>query len=190
MAIRLLALCGSARRGSINRRLLDLAATRARAAGAEVTMFELAADTLPLFDEDREAAEGLPAAAVALKAQIRDHDGLLIASPEYNGFFTPLLKNAIDWASRPEPGKTFPYTGKAAALLAASEGGLGGIRGLPNLRVLLSTLGVTVSPTQLALARAHQAYAADGNLADPALAALLDKCVADLLRLCEGLKAA
>lgn len=190
MGIRLLALCGSARRNSINRRLLDLAVARARAAGAEVTVFELAADTLPLFDEDREAANGLPAAAVALKAAFRAHDGLLIASPEYNGFFTPLLKNAIDWVSRPEPGAASPFAGKAAALLAASDGALGGIRGLPHLRVLLSTLGVTVAPTQLALARASQAYAADGGLADAGLAALLETAVRDLMRLCAALKAA
>lgn len=184
MSIRLLALCGSARQGSINARLLALAVANARAAGAQVTEFPLTATTLPMFDQDAEAAQGLPPGAVALKAAFRAHDGLLVASPEYNGFFTPLLKNAIDWVSRPEPGAVSPFAGKAAALLAASDGALGGIRGLPHLRLLLSNLGVTVAPTQLALARASQAYAADGGLADAGQAAMLDMAVRDLLRLC------
>ena len=189
MAVRLLALCGSARQGSINARLLALAVATARARGAEVTEFPLAANLLPLMDEDLETAQGLPPAAVQLKAAFAAHDGLLIGSPEYNGFFTPLLKNAIDWVSRPVPGQASPFAGKTAALFAASTGTLGGIRGLPHLRLLLSNLGVTVAPGQMALARADQAYGADGRLADAGQQAMLEKCIDDLLRLTAGLRA-
>ncbi len=189
MTVRLLAFCGSARRDSINRRLLGLAVAHARSLGAEVTELALTPSLLPLYDGDLEAAEGLPAAARELKAQFAGHDGFLIASPEYNGFFTPLLKNTIDWVSRPLADAPPPFAGKTAALFAASAGVLGGIRGLPHLRLLLSNLGVTVAPGQMALGRADQAYAADGQLADASQRAMLEKCVADLLRLTTGLKA-
>jgi chromate reductase len=190
MAVKLLALCGSARRDSINGRLLALAVAAARASGAEVTECALTTDLLPLFDQDREAAEGIPAAAMELKVAFQAHDGLLIASPEYNGFFSPLLKNAIDWVSRPVAGAPSPFAGKTAALFAASGGALGGIRGLPHLRLLLSNLGVQVAAGQMALAKAEQAYGADGRLADAGQQAMLEKCVADLLRLTAGLKPA
>ena len=189
MSIKLLALCGSARRESINGRLLKVAVGLARAAGAEVTEYGLTTDLLPLFDEDREAAGGLPAAALELKAAFSAHDGLLIASPEYNGFFTPLLKNSIDWVSRPVAGASSPFAGKTACLMAASAGALGGIRGLPHLRLLLSNLGVHVAAGQMALARADQAFDATGNLADAGQRAMLERCVADMLRLTTGVVA-
>ena len=182
MTTRLLALCGSARRESINRRLLDVSATIAREHGAEVTLFELPADALPLYDGDLEEAMGLPSAVMALKAEFLAHDGLLIASPEYNGFFSPLLKNAIDWVSRPVPGTASPFAGKTAALLSASTGTLGGIRGLPHLRLLLSNLGVMVAPGQMALALADKAYGEDGKLL-PTQQGMLEKCVDDFVRL-------
>jgi chromate reductase len=187
MDVKLFALCGSARKDSINGRLLSLAVATARMQGAQVTEFALTTDLLPLFDEDREAANGIPAAAMALKAAFAAHDGLLIASPEYNGFFSPLLKNAIDWVSRPVAGAPSPLAGKTAALFAASTGALGGIRGLPHLRLLLSNLNVQVAAGQMALAKADQAYGADGKLADAGQQAMLEKCIADLLRLTRGL---
>ncbi len=189
MSVRLLAFCGSARKESFNRRLLASAVGTARGAGADVTDFDLRADLLPLYDGDLEAQHGLPAAARELKQLFAAHDGFLIASPEYNGFFPPLLKNALDWVSRPAPDLPAPYAGKTAGLLAASPGALGGIRCLPHLRLLLTNLGVTVSPAQMALGRADQAFAADGSLADSAQRSMLDKTVADLIRLTQALKA-
>lgn len=188
MSVRLLAFCGSARKESCNRRLLAAAVRAARAAGASVTELELRSDLLPIYDGDLEALHGLPAAALELKAQFAAHDGFLIASPEYNGFFSPLLKNALDWVSRPAPDAPAPYAGKTAGLLAASPGALGGIRCLPHLRLLLTNLGVTVSPVQLALGRADQAFADDGGLADAAQQKMLEKVVADLIRLATALK--
>jgi chromate reductase, NAD(P)H dehydrogenase (quinone) len=188
MPVQLLAFCGSARKESGNRRLLALAVKAARAAGAEVTEFDLRADLLPLYDGDLEAQHGLPQAARDLKQLFAAHDGFLIASPEYNGFFPPLLKNALDWVSRPAPDLPAPYAGKTAGLLAASPGALGGIRCLPHLRLLLSNLGVTVSPAQMALGRADQAFAADGSLAEANQQSMLDKTVADLIRLTAAVK--
>ncbi|MCX7148196.1 MAG: NAD(P)H-dependent oxidoreductase [Rhodocyclales bacterium] len=189
MTIRLLAFCGSARKESCNRLLLAAAVTTARAAGAAVAELDLRSDLLPIYDGDLEAQHGLPAAALELKKLFAGHDGLLIASPEYNGFFSPLLKNALDWVSRPAPNMPSPYAGKAAGLLAASPGALGGIRCLPHLRLLLSNLGVTVSPTQLALGQADHAFAGDGSLADANQQKMLDKVVGDLIRLATAIRA-
>jgi NAD(P)H-dependent FMN reductase len=183
MPVHLLAFCGSARRESYNRRLLAAAVAAARGAGAEVTELDLRADLLPLYDGDLEAQHSLPPSARELKQLFAAHDGFLIASPEYNGFFPPLLKNALDWVSRPAPDLPAPYSGKTAGLLAASPGALGGIRCLPHLRLLLSNLGVTVSPAQMALGNADHAFAADGRLENAAQQAMLEKTVADLIRL-------
>ena len=188
MSVRLLAICGSARKESANRRLLAAAVRAARAAGATVTELNLRSDLLPIYDGDLEAQNGLPAAALELKAQFAAHDGFLIASPEYNGFFSPLLKNTLDWVSRPAPDLPAPYAGKAAGLLAASPGALGGIRCLPNLRLLLTNLGVTVSPAQLALGHADQAFDSAGNLGTPNQQKLLEQVVADLIRLATAIK--
>lgn len=188
MSVRLLAFCGSARKESVNRRLLAAAVRVARAAGASVTELDLRSDLLPIYDGDLEAQHGLPAAALELKAQFAAHEGFLIASPEYNGFFSPLLKNTLDWVSRPAPDLPSPYAGKAAGLLAASPGALGGIRCLPHVRLLLTNLGVTVSPAQLALGHADTAFTGDGRLVDSQQQKSLDKVVADLIRLTAAIK--
>lgn len=91
--------------------------------------------------------------------------------------------------SRPAPDLPAPYAGKTAGLLATSPGALGGIRCLPHLRLLLNNLGVTVSPAQMALGRADQAFAADGSLIDSKQQGMLEKTVADLIRLTQAVKA-
>jgi NAD(P)H-dependent FMN reductase len=168
MPARILAFAGSARRESFNRRLITIAANGARQAGADVTLIELHDYPLPLFDQDFEAEQGLPTNALALKKLFLDHDGLLISSPEYNSSITPLLKNTIDWVSRSSPGETSlaAYKGKAAALMAASPGRLGGLRGLVHVRSILSNIGVLVLPDQVAVSQADQAFADDGRLRD------------------------
>ena len=155
----------------------------------EVAVSELKSGARAIVPGDLEASEGLPAGAVRLQQLFSEHDGLLLASPEYNGFFPPLLKNTLDWVSRPAPDLPAPYAGKSAGLLAASPGALGGIRCLPHLRLLLSNLGVTVSPAQLALGQADKAFADDGRLADSRQQAMLEKVVADLIRLTTAIKA-
>jgi NAD(P)H-dependent FMN reductase len=168
---RILAFGGSLRRDSFNQKLVALAAAGARAAGADVTVISLRDFPMPVFDQDLEDSAGKPEAAVRLKALFASHHGLLIASPEYNSSITAALKNAIDWVSRADSDDEPPISalsGKSAVLCAASPGGLGGLRGLVHLRAILGNLGITVLPDQFALGSAHNAFAADGSLADPA----------------------
>jgi len=166
---KILAFSGSARKNSFNQRLVKIAAQGAEQAGAEVTVVNLADFPMPIFNQDDEAERGLPEAARAFKQLLIAHDGFLIASPEYNSAFSPLLKNAIDWASRREGEETplLAYRGKVAAIMAASPGALGGLRGLVFLRLLLSNIGVTVLPEQQAIVQADKALHPDGYLNDP-----------------------
>ncbi len=164
----ILAFSGSTRKGSVNTKLLHVVAGAARDAGAEVTIADLADYDMPIFNEDLEAAHGLPESVKAFKDLLKAHDGLLIASPEYNSSFSPLLKNAIDWASRPREGET-PlecFRGKVAGLLAASPGYFGGYRGLQQVRYLLGNIGVVVLPDMFSLPGAFDAFNEDGSLKD------------------------
>lgn len=169
-APRILALAGSLRAGSYNRRVLAVAADGARAAGADVTGIDLRDFPLPVYDADLESASGLPEAALALKERFRAAEGLLVASPEYNSAISGTLKNVFDWVSRPAPGEKplACFKGKVAALCAASPGALGGIRGLASVRVVLGNLGVVLLPDQVALPKAAEAFDAEGSLLDPA----------------------
>ncbi|WP_299411630.1 NAD(P)H-dependent oxidoreductase [Acaryochloris sp. IP29b_bin.148] len=168
--IKILAFAGSARVESFNKKLVKIAAAGAMDAGAEVTLIDLLDYPMPLFNEDLEAKDGLPESVLQFKALLKSHQGLLIACPEYNGSITPLLKNAIDWASRPEPEEApmalSCFNGKVAALLATSPGGLGGMRGLVHVRAILEGIGVLVIPEQKAIPGAYQAFDEQGNLAD------------------------
>lgn len=166
---KILAFAGSTRTGSYNKQLVRVAAEAAREAGAEVTVIDLRDLALPLFDEDLEAAQGLPEHAKDLKAMMKAADGFLIASPEYNSSVTAVLKNAIDWASRAESDDEPPlssFRGKAAALISASPGALGGLRGLVHLRAILGNIGVLVLPDQFALGAAYDAFDDNGQLKD------------------------
>jgi chromate reductase, NAD(P)H dehydrogenase (quinone) len=160
--VTILALCGSSRRDSLNQRLLDQAALGAHAAGAEVTSIRLSDFELPIYDADWEAEHGLPDGAETLKALLTRHQGLLIATPEHNGGYTALLKNALDWMSRPSGFAA----GKVAALVSASPGLLGGVKSQLSLQVVLGKLGVLVIPDCFALGAAHQAFDARGRLRD------------------------
>jgi NAD(P)H-dependent FMN reductase len=160
---KILAFAGSARRDSFNKKLIRIAVEGARAAGGDVTLIDLADYRMPLYDGDDEAAGGLPENAVKMRALFAQHSALLIASPEYNSSISPLLKNTIDWVSRPtkdEPGLKY-ITGKCAGLLSASPGGLGGLRGLVHVRAILGNIGVTVIPQQLAVSGAANAFDGD-----------------------------
>jgi NAD(P)H-dependent FMN reductase len=168
MKPRILAFAGSLRRESFNKKLVPIAAKAARDAGAEVTQIDLKDFQLPLFDQDLEAEGGMPENGKKLKQLFIDHDGLLIACPEYNSSITAVLKNTIDWVSRPSLGEPslVAFRGKVATLLSASPGALGGLRGLVHVRSILSNIGVIVLPDQIAVAKAHEAFNADGSLKD------------------------
>jgi len=179
---KILALAGSTRTGSYNKKLIRVAAAAAQAAGAEVTLVDLRDLPMPLFDEDLETAQGIPENAQKLKALMKAHQGLLLACPEYNSSITGVLKNAIDWASRPMEGEE-PlecFTGKVAALMSASPGSLGGLRGLVAVRSILENLQVLVLPEQVAVAKAHDAFAEDGSLRDAKRAAAISSLAAKL----------
>jgi NAD(P)H-dependent FMN reductase len=166
---KILAFAGSTRIDSYNKKLVKIAAAGAKAAGAEVTYIDLRDLPLPLYDEDLEAQEGLPANARTFKDLMISHQGLLIASPEYNSSLTAVLKNAIDWASRPAPNEAplAAFAGKVATIMSASPGALGGLRGLVHLRSILGNIKVLVLPDQIAVSKAYEAFNPDGTLVDP-----------------------
>ncbi len=162
------AFAASLRTGSFNRSLIAVAANAARESGSSVTLLDLREFPLPIYDGDLEKREGLPENALRLKEILAAHDGFLFSLPEYNGSVTPLFKNTIDWASRPVDGKPGLgwARGRPVALLSASNGALGGLRGLYHARWVLQTIGMIVLPGQKALARAATAFDADGALVD------------------------
>ncbi|HJV27159.1 MAG TPA: NAD(P)H-dependent oxidoreductase [Aromatoleum sp.] len=186
--IRLLAMPGSARRESLNRRLLKILVRGAEQAGATVTVYEPRDNEMPLYDGDLEAAEGIPAAAARLQRLFSEHHGLLLATPEYNGFFPPLVKNTFDWLSRPIPdgsGKpgTIHVRGKPAGMVAASPGALGGMRSLQHCRQYLSNLGFLVVPDQVGVPKADSAFDAEGELVDARVRASVEGVGASVARL-------
>ncbi len=166
---RIVAFACSLREGSFNRRLVRVAGDGLEAAGARVTRLDLRDYPLPLYDADLEKWDGLPANALALKDVFAAHDGILFSLPEYNGSMTPLFKNTIDWASRPTPSAKDGLAwarNKPVALTSASNGALGGMRGLFQARWTLTICGMLVIPQQKALSKAATAFDAAGNLID------------------------
>jgi chromate reductase, NAD(P)H dehydrogenase (quinone) len=168
MTHKIIAFSGSARKESYNQKLVTIAALGAQQAGAEVTLVNLADYPMPLFNQDLEKAEGLPKPAQTLKALFSEHDGILIASPEYNSAFSPLLKNTLDWISRKEGDETYQvaFRNKIAVIMSASPGALGGLRGLVFLRMLLANIGILVLPDQVPVPHADKAFQETGQLLD------------------------
>ncbi len=167
--LRILAFAGSTRELSLNNRLVRIAEVGARDAGASVTHVDLRDYRLPVFDQDDESAGGKPDAAKAIKALMVSHQGFLIAAPEYNSSITGVLKNTIDWVSRPDPDDESPmpaFRGKVVTIMSASPGALGGLRGLVHVRSMLGNLGCLVLPDQVAVSKAHEAFTEDGTLVD------------------------
>lgn len=170
--LRLLVIAGSARNGSLSLRLAGAAAALAGEAGAQIDSFDLRALQLPVYDGDLEAAQGVPDSTLRLLDAIRSADALLVVTPEYNGFPTPLLVNAFDWLSRLGPVGDRPAglavtANKPVALLSASPGPLGGLRSMNFLRQYLQmAFAMIVVPQQFALVRAHEAFDDQGALKD------------------------
>lgn len=184
-------LAGSARKDSINKKLVYLAASMIKAAGADATVVDLNDYDMPLYNSDVEKEQGMPENAKKLKQVFIQHDGFFIASPEYNGAYSALLKNTIDWLSRPHEDNEPPlsaYNGKVAALGAVSPGALGGLRGLVPLKMLLGNIGVMVIPSQVAIGAGFKAFDAEGQLIDKRHATLLKTTLDELLRTTERLK--
>ena len=165
---KILAFAGSTREASYNKQLVKIAANGARAAGAEVTYIDFRDFPLPLYDGDLEAKEGIPENARKLKQLMKEHQGLLIASPEYNSSISGVLKNTIDWISRPEGDEPLLacFVDKVAVIMSASPGGFGGMRGLVHLRSILGNIKVLVLPDQIAVSNAFEVFNPDGTLKD------------------------
>jgi NAD(P)H-dependent FMN reductase len=191
MTIKLLAFAGSTRTGAFNQALLDLAVAAARTQGAEVTAIRLKDFDLPLYDGDIEA-NAFPQAARDLKALFRAHHGFLISTPEHNGSLGAVLKNAIDWASRPTDGETMvtlsAFRGKVAGIMSASISPFGGLRGITHLRQILGTIQVVVATEQVLLPAAHTGFDDAGALKDALPAQLLGGMVARVIELAEKLQ--
>lgn len=182
--IKLLAFAGSLRKDSYNKQLVKLAAEKAKEQGVDVTFIDLKEYSLPIFDEDLEK-EMVPENLPALRELFKNADGLLIASPEYNGSFSSVLKNTLDWLSRPAKDDSYTpaYGQYTVGLMAASPGGLGGIRGLSHIRELMSNLGSVVAPSQIALGAAYEAFDENGQLKNPAMNDRLSALVQQVLQL-------
>ncbi len=171
-----LGLSGSLRTHSYNRRLLDAAAA-ALPEGVSLDVYGGIAD-LPPYNDDVESVE-TPAAVHALREAIARADAVLVATPEYNSSMPGLLKNALDWASRPFPDNAL--RGKPVAVVGASTGLFGAVWAQAETRKVLEAIGATVIDEELPVGQAHQAFAADGSLVDrdvnAALVALVSKVV-------------
>jgi NAD(P)H-dependent FMN reductase len=180
---KILAFAGSTRRESFNKKLIRVASEAARQAGGEVTLIDLADFPLPLYDGDLEAESGQPENSQRLYELFKGHQALLLACPEYNSSITALLKNVIDWVSRPRPGEPelVAFTGKVAALLSASPGGFGGMRGLVHVRAILGNIGTLVIPSQVAIPKVNEAFNDDGSLRDEKLAQRIAKVAKELV---------
>jgi NAD(P)H-dependent FMN reductase len=164
---KILAFAGSLRKDSYNKKLVQIAIRGAQREGAEVTYIDLCDYPLPVYDGDIEANEGLPENAIKLKKLMWAHDGFLISAPEYNSSITGVLKNTIDWASRNASADEVYlscFIDKVAALMSASPGGLGGLRGLVHLRAILGNINTLVIPAQKCISNASDVFDANGNL--------------------------
>ena len=162
---KILAFAGSTRKESFNKKLVKIAADAARAAGAQVTFLDLRDIPMPLYDGDLEAEQGIPENAKKLKALLLAHDGLLISAPEYNSSISGVLKNAIDWASRPYGDNA--WDGKPVAMMGASVGAMGTARAQYHLRQVFVFLNMyPLNRPEVMIANASQRFDEKGNLTD------------------------
>lgn len=165
MTPKILVFAGSIRSGAYSGKTADVAWKELAQQGAEVTRISLADYPLPIMDQDLEAEKGVPENAYKLARLLAAHDGVLIATPEYNGGMPPLLKNAIDWISRvrTDNGKRLqPFPGKVIAICSSSDGHWGGIRSAAHLRQVLSHIQTEVIAPQCSVPNAGEAFDEDG----------------------------
>jgi chromate reductase, NAD(P)H dehydrogenase (quinone) len=162
--VRVLAISGSLRRDSHNTTLLRAAGELARQHGAEFEVFD-GLKAIPPYDEDDDVGNG-PMAVTRLRRAIADADAVLFATPEYNSSIPGVLKNAVDWASRPIA--TSALRNKPVAVIGASTGMFGAVWAQTELRKVLSAAGARVTEVELAVGHAHEHLDSAGRLVDPA----------------------
>ena len=176
--VKVLAFAGSLREHSYNRRVLQTAVGGAEKAGAEVTVVDLRDYPMPIYNPDDHEKTGFDENALRFQRLLILHDGLLIASPEYNGSFPAALKNAIDWASRQSDRykRADVFPGKFAAIMTAGPGSFGGLRTLAHLRGVLTSVGVNVLPSEIAVAFVGDKFDGEGEeMTDAKMRAALEK---------------
>lgn len=165
--MKILAFAGTQRPASYNRMLVHIVARGAAEAGAEITYLDWADYAMPLYDPAIEVA-GMPEVVMRFKAILIAHQGFLISTPEYNGSITPLMKNSIDWATRPVPGEKpmACFKHKVVGLTSTSPGVFGGVLALAQVRTLLTRLGSLVLPEQFPVGEAGKIFDENGELRD------------------------
>lgn len=183
--LKVLAISGSLRTESYNRKALQVATRIAAELGAAVTELDLRELNLPIYDKDIQD-QGMPESVQMLKKEIEATDVLMIASPEYNYSVSGALKNAIDWASR---GEKNSLGGKTAVILGASTGGFGTLRGQAHLRQILASVNVLALPQpQVLISRAEEAFNPDGSFANPKTAETLRALIEETFKLAMSIK--
>lgn len=181
---KILAFSGSIREDSLNKKLVLSAANIARQMGATVKIINLNEFEMPFYNADLESQRGQPENAKRLRQLMMQSDAIIIASPEYNGSLSGVLKNAIDWASRDEAGKPSrdAFKGKKFAIMSTSPGPGGGARGLEHLRSIIQDVGGEVVKQQVTVPDGFKAFDEQGNLKDPALREQLKQEIQQITR--------
>lgn len=189
--IKILAFAGSLREHSYNKRVLSIAVEGARKAGAEVTVIDLRDYPMPIFNAD-EYEKQFDENAARFQDILSEHDGLLIASPEYNGSLPGGMKNAIDWASRPSPKyekSVEVFKGKTAAIMTASQGSFGGLRSLAHMRGMLSIMFVNVLPVEIAVTFVKDKFDGDSaEMTDEKMKKILEDLGSSLVEILKKMK--
>lgn len=167
-SINVVAISGSMREDSANKKLVFEAGKMASQMNANVTYVDLKDYPMPFFDADLEKKEGMPPSAVKLQQLLSSAHVIIIASPEYNSSISAVLKNSIDWVSREKIHRLSgnAFKGKQCLMLSASPGRGGGTRGLVHLRVILEEVGCNVLKDQFNLPNAYTSFDQQGNLKD------------------------
>jgi len=182
--IKVLAFSGSTREDSFNQKLVVEAAEMARQMGANVTAVSLKDYAMPFYNEDLEKKEGLPAKAKELRKLMIQSQLIFIASPEYNGSVSGVLKNVIDWLSRNENSGSSrdAFKGKKFVLMSASPGSTGGARGLAHLKAIIENIGGVVVPQPVLIPHATGAFDDKGHLKEPRLKNELQQAIEAAIR--------
>ncbi|MEM1302576.1 MAG: NAD(P)H-dependent oxidoreductase [Pseudomonadota bacterium] len=188
MSVSFLALSGSTRPGSLNTMLATTMTKLAADMGADATLISLAQYPAPLFDQEFEAANGIPQPIQELYTLIAAQDAVFLASPEYNGGYTPLLKNTIDWLSRVKPDGRHAFRDPVYSLGAVSPGMQGGVNGLYQLRPTIARLGAIVMPEQLTIGGGASGFGEAGGFSNDRTTSLAQAQLQRLLAVAGKLK--
>ncbi|WP_163264958.1 NADPH-dependent FMN reductase [Chelativorans alearense] len=182
---KILVFAGSIRSGALSGKTADAAVKELALQGAEVTRISLADYPLPILNQDLEREKGVPENAVKLAHMLAAHDGLLIATPEYNSSLPPLLKNTIDWISRVKAdaqGRSLrAFRGKPVALCSSSDGGYAGARAIIHLRGVLVHCQAEVITPQCSVSRAQEAFDENGDFLEERLQKAMAKVCRTLI---------